>query len=253
MRLNHRLGILMILAITFSLTSCNDSESDDIAKAQACLDKVPQSNPAAADECMQYVSKYDSQQANILKCSIKMTSGGLVEDKVVVAYNALKTSSLDNPSATFISALALNVPDAATGLTKAKEGDVFCQKTGIRSVMTISSLIVSGSVINSLGPTAGGFTDMPPSDAEIDAVLAHCNTSPTPADCDATTVGEAAQTLADSYCTSAKPDQKTCDQIEGAIADAGGDPAKIGAALFCYLDDQTFDPTANGGLGGCVP
>ena len=64
----------VVLLATFSCKK--NSEADDLAKAQQCLDRVQESNPLGADECMNYVQKYSSQQANILKCAILVTSGG---------------------------------------------------------------------------------------------------------------------------------------------------------------------------------
>ena len=112
----RKLMLVALFCICSSLVSCESAdETDDLAKAQECLDAVPQSNPASASECLQYVEKYTSQQASILKCSIYMTSGGLVENKVVSAYKALEDNSIQNKEAAFMGLLALDVPDVNSG------------------------------------------------------------------------------------------------------------------------------------------
>lgn len=229
------------------LVSCNQDEQDDLAKAQQCLDDVPQTNPEAASDCFHYVDKHDSQQAKILKCSILMTSGGMIESKVVAAYNALKNQGNNNREAAFMSVLALNKPDVTSGYAKAQQADVFCQATGVPGLRYISGLVVAGSFMaNAINSYASGtdFNDPAALASAATTLLGHCTATPRDVECptDLSVIGQTATTLADSYCASAKPDDEVCSNISVAVEQAGGDPAKAGAALFCYLNNKTFNP-----------
>lgn len=135
--LNKVLFVFLSAAILASV-SCNQ-EQDDLAKAQDCLDKVDQSNPTSADACLQYVAKYDSQQAQILKCSIYMTSGGLVENKIVAAYKALKEDGQTNKHATYMAILSLDQPTAVAALPKAKAANLYCQASGVPGLMYLQT------------------------------------------------------------------------------------------------------------------
>lgn len=238
---------LLALTATVGVSCTKNSESDDLAKAQKCLDEVPQSNPAAADGCLQYVSKHDSQQANILKCSIYMTSGGLVENKVVKAYTALKDSTQTNKEAAFMTVLSLDFPNVTEGYTKAVKADGFCQASGVSGLKYISGVIVAGTYMNKI--VGGVNVDDPASiQASVQAMLDKC--APTPptvidASCttDIATLGATVVTLADSYCDNSSADQSVCSQVNSAVAAAGGNTSNVGLALFCYLNKKTFNST----------
>ncbi len=254
-----------LLVVSFGLVSCEQAkESDDLAKAQQCLDQVPGSNPAAASACYQYVEKYSSQQANILKCSILMTSGGLIEDKMVKAYEALKDSTIPeaNRATAFMAVLSLDVPNASGGYAKAIEADPFCQATGVPGLKFISGVIVAGSwmaktmaalpggveistimndpaqisaAVNSLLDSTGGCTDPAAPDPTCDDDLAG--------------LGTAVASLSTSYCANEDADASVCEEINEAVAAAGNNATHIGQALLCYLDNKTF----NSGTGFCNP
>lgn len=241
---------LLILTTVFTLVAfisgCNSDESDNIAKAQECLNAVPQSNPASASKCLQFVEQYDSQQANILKCSIHLTSGGLMEDKVIAAYNALKTTSFSSPNATFLTVMALDVPDNDEGLIKAQKANEFCLKTGVSSIKTVASYILVGSTINALlpdntDPTTG------PGQAALAAELNTCATTPATPGCDPASIGAAAETIATSYCTTSSADEAICADIDAAIAGSNGSDEEIGEAVYCYLNGGTY------AAGVCTP
>lgn len=236
----------MLLAGSF-LVGCKQTEQDDLAKAQQCLDEVPQSNPEAASACFQYAEKYDSQQADILKCSILMTSGGLIESKVVEAYKILNTQANVNREAGFMSVLALNKPTVNDGYQKAKDADVFCQKSGVPGLKYISGLIVVGSsmafAINSL-PSPPDFNDPAAVSAATTTLVNNCNADPR-VDCpiDSPVLATTVATLAQGYCASADPedDDEVCSNLSVAVESANGDSAKIGNALMCYLGNKTYN------------
>lgn len=233
------------------LTSCNAKEQDDLAKAQACLDKVDQNNPSSADECLQYVEQYDSQQASILKCGIYMTSGGLVENKIVKAYAALKKDGQANKTAVYMSYLALDQPDVDTAYTKATTGNLYCQQSGVPGLQYLGSMIVAGTAFNVAikGLTGSGLNPNDPdgSAAAVKNLLDTCTGPTPPASCtqNIAAVGQAATSLSTQYCANSNADQDVCASINGATQSADGDPAKVGQAMFCYLKNLGYDPATN--------
>lgn len=251
----------VLIVASLGLVSCEQAqESDDIAQAQNCLDNVPSSNPAAAESCYQYVAKYSSQQANILKCSILMTAGGLIETKLVKGYEALKDSTIPeaNRPAAYMAVLSLDIPNASGGYDKAVAADPYCQATGVPGLKFISGVVLAGSAIaktlaaipggveistiidnptaisnaiNSLLDDTGGCTD--PDVADVPAQCAD----------NLVALGTAVASLSTSYCANEEADAEVCEEINEAVAAAGNNATDIGQALLCYLDNKTFNST----------
>jgi len=244
---------------SLGLVSCEQAqESDDIAQAQNCLDNVPASNPAAAEACYHYVSKYSSQQANILKCSILMTAGGLIEDKLVKGYEALKDSTIPeaNRPAAYMAVLSLDIPNASGGYDKAVAADPFCQATGVPGLKFISGIVLAGSAIaKTLANIPGGveintIIDNPTAinnaiNTLLDSNPGGCTSATPDASCDENlaALGTAVANLSVSYCANEKADADVCDEINEAVAAAGNNATNIGQALLCYLDNKTFNST----------
>lgn len=246
----NKILFAFLSAAILSCVSCN-SEQDDLAKGQDCLDNVDENNPTSADACLEFVAKYDSQQAQILKCSIYMTSGGLVENKIVAAYKALKEEGQTNKHATYMAILSLDQPTALLALPKAKAANTFCQASGVPGLMYLSSAILAGTSINATieDLTGNGIDINDPAgmNTAITNMLNKCTdpttVSPDLEKCEANlaTMGEATVALASSYCDSTEADQDVCAQINGATEAAGNDTSKVGQALLCYLKDLHYD------------
>ncbi len=137
---------------------------------------------------MAYVSKYTSQQANILKCSILMTAGGLMEDKIVAAYKAVDDQANDKREATFMTILALDEPSVPAAYSTAVEADAFCQKTGVPGLQYISGVVRIGSFMAKTmaaiaGATPIDFNDPTAVKNATNDLLAKCNSDPRDAAC----------------------------------------------------------------------
>src|SRR5690348_7347054 len=135
-------AIVALVAALGLVGGCSkNNEADDLSKAQDCLNKVPESDPSQASSCMAFVAEYDSQQADILKCAIEITEGGLTEDKMVSAYNAVQDSSSSSKDATYMAYLILD--NAATdGYTHAMNAYQYCSQSGVTGLIYISGLIL---------------------------------------------------------------------------------------------------------------
>lgn len=229
--------LILVFATGFFLSACEEKEMDDLAKAQDCLDKVEDSNLAQANVCISYVAKYDSQQANIIKCSGKFLAGGLTTSKIIDAFTEYEEEGNgENKDSLFIGYLALNPSSLAT------EAVNFCRRTGVDGFMYLADLAVVGSVLGEVGT---GFSN-PPTQTEIDNALDTCKTNP--ATCQPEVIAPAVTSLASSYCS--KPsaaDDEVCKDVNAAIAQAGGDNDEITKALTCFLGGGTY------ASGVCTP
>lgn len=243
----------MVAAMSFSVLSCKEDESNDLARAQKCLDEVSQSAPGDALNCLTYISKYTSQQAYILKCSIYMTSGGLMEDKMVKAYNAIDDQSNANREATFMSMLALTNPNASSGYDTAVTADGYCQSSGVPGLQYISGVVKIGSFMAKTMSSYGSvdFNDPAAVTTAVNDLISKCNSDPRDSSCptDLSAIGSSVTVLASSYCTSANASSDVCDTINSTVDAAGGNSAAVGDALFCYLANKTY----NTSTGKCNP
>ena len=238
-----------VLTAALSLTACEKSggENEDLASAQSCLDQVPQNNPASAAACLPLVEGYDSAAANALKCSIYMTSGGLIESKIVNAYNALKNGGDANKEATFMALLSLDVPDVTSAYRTAVTGNQFCKVSTSKGLVFVGATIVAGTylakVIKESTGSAINMNDPAGVAAAVQTMLATCSSaSPDPAcSTDVTTLGATTVALADAYCGNSSADQAVCGKINAAVVAANGDDAKVGKALYCYLAQKSYD------------
>ncbi|MBX7231183.1 MAG: hypothetical protein K1X29_03760 [Bdellovibrionales bacterium] len=230
-------NLLMVFVMTFFLLSCESQETDDIASAQKCLDGISSANYASAESCMAKISKYNSSQANIIKCSIKFLSGGLTTEKIANAYKKISEDSLASKEATFIAVLALSPS------TKATEAQPYCEASGVDGLVYLSNLAVVGSLMSATLP-GGGYDPADPNSvptpAEIATILSNC--SP-PANCGGNhaTIGNSVLTLSESYCAGTNSTSDICTEINSAITGAGGNPTLVSKQLFCVLDNKTYD------------
>jgi hypothetical protein len=232
-----------LLLSAFSLLSCTpNAEMNDLSLAQQCLDQVPTSDPQSATNCMQYVNQYSSQQANVLKCGIYLTAGGITTSRIEQAYSASQNTSItaSQQQAMYISFLALTLPDAATGYTNALTASSYCEASGESGLIFESAMAVIGSKINSL---AGGLNlnDTPANiSTAVQSALANCQT--TPSNCDPTTIAPIVTTAATAYCATSSSNTAVCADVNQAVNTWGSDPNTMTQGLTCILQGKTFTP-----------
>ena len=248
-----KFAFIALVLSSWALISCEKNESDDINKAQKCLDEVRESNPDDALKCLEFVKAYDSQQANILKCSIYISSGGLMETKITKGYNILKDSSQTNKSASFMAVLALDYPTVSAGYDKAVLASGFCNASGVAGLKYLSDIVVAGSfmakTLAALGGPAIDVNNPATVNAAVQNLITQCAPSAGPPAASCTTdlpqLGEIAVSLAGSYCATAGADPNVCTEINSAVAAAGASTADVGQALLCYMAGKTFNATTH--------
>jgi len=238
-RLGSGLFFSALLVLTF--TGCEDAEIKDMAQAQQCLDAVPASSPQDASNCFAYVSAYDSQQANILKCSIKITSGGLSTQKIAEAYKAADSSTLTNKEAVYIAYLALDKPNASGGYSLAQQAYPFCVKSQVSGLIFIAGLVQTASMISSITGATFDINNPTAAQSAINTALQECIDGTKT--CNMTEVGTTLSTLSTVYCASPSSDLGVCTDVNSAITEYGGDTTKTAQAFMCKLQKKTFDGT----------
>lgn len=241
----------LLFSFICTLFACSSAdEQDALAKAQKCLDEVTVGNYSEADACLQYVEKYTSQQASIIKCSIYMVSGGLMEDKILAAYKASKDDTITNKETAFMAMMALDQPNLTSGLTKAQSAEDECTNSGVPSLKYLANIIVAGTAIAktiaSFGTTITVNTPPATISAAVQTMLADCTgATPNTTNCNENlqVIGTAVATLSASYCASDSADDEVCDQIKQATDAAGNNATNVGQALLCYMNNKTFNPS----------
>jgi hypothetical protein len=226
------------------LPGCEEEESNDLAQAQDCMDKISSANWQTADKCMAYVAKYDSQQANILKCAIKFLDNGLTTDKVVAAYLALSQNAPSN-DAVFMTALAM----ATTA--DAEEARVYCNKSQLKGLIYLANLAVAGSALAEVGVALNLFMDgYDPTDpatignltsGDVEDIIAACLPGSADPQCTSArleAIGSAVEAISTSYCVGSNEDTEICQSVNAAIAGSGGDPEQIANHILCLLNGQ---------------
>lgn len=250
-----KIGLAALIVVC--LSSCKeDKEANALAKAQKCLDKVPESQPAQALACLDGISQYSSKQSNILKCSIYMTAGGLVESKIVDAYEALKGTT-QNKEAVFMMYLSLEDAGATQGLDVAKNADEFCQATGISGLQYLSGLIVAGTSMRQISENVGlPITSADLANGNVSTIVDNLMTtcSPTagvnPCLSDPQVLealSDAVVNLGESYCAVQGTNQAACDQVRDAL-DASSGSGEVSEALMCYLAGRQYSSAT----GQCI-
>ena len=247
-------ALFSVLALS-GLTGCEDEEAAAISEGQACLDALPNDiDQAEADagvpagtiwnqaaNCANLVASFNSQQANIIKCGAFLTGGGLDTSRIVDAAKELNDAG-SNSEAVYIAYLTLNRADNATGLTRSQQAQAACQATEVKGYQFLGNLAATGTALSNALP--GGFpTDITNvTEGEIDTAIDECIQNST--DC-VTTIANSAGNLADVYCTGNNEDEEICQDLNQAIAEAGGDSTQLAERLLCLLDGQPSDCVAN--------
>lgn len=241
--MNRTILTLAITTLSFSLfTGCEKAEIKDLASAQKCLDAVPSSTPTAAEACFAYVAGYNTQQANILKCSIKLTSGGLNTAKIVEAADVSDNDSITNKEAAYVGFLALTSPDRVTGYATAQEAYQYCVQSELTDLEFVGGL---AKIASMLAVAAGDDFDISnPSAAAAAIGQAFEDCVDGSITCDMNDVGTTVAALSQSYCDNASADEDVCKDINTAIDAAGGDATTAAKHFMCQLQDKTFNGTA---------
>ncbi len=210
----------LLIVIGLGTSGCENKDVDDLARAQDCLNKVPNDDHGQAANCRQFVSGKSSQQAMILRCSIEFMAGGLTTPKILNAFEA-QDGAEAKKEATLMTVLALD------DLAIARAAVSYCNQSGVSGLMYLANLSMIGTSLKNSGIPLSET----PTEAEIEAAIEACKTGDSA--CQPEDIGQAAIVLSESYCQG-KDDDKICQDINQAVAD-GASADEIGEALLELL------------------
>ncbi len=136
-------------ALIFILTSCKQSETDQMREAQLCLNSAP---AGQASNCLSKISNNTSEQAYELRCSASFIDGGLGDP--IAVLNALNEANGTSQCSGCSSSLnTLNVLAFDT-LTLANETFNNCKLSGVSSYTQVSSIVKVATLAKSVSTTA---------------------------------------------------------------------------------------------------
>ena len=223
---NFSTTFVLSLALSILLAGCESESSDLLNQAQTCLNEADETNRQEVLSCHRYIEKLDSQNANLIKCSIELVAGGLTAERMVTVYTEVENN--EDPELLFIGALSFD------SVERVEQAINTCQKSQIDSFVYISSLAKIGTLIEE---AAGGFEDVIPSETELATVIQEC-TDGSSTSCDTEEIGEALLLLEKTYCDGSNSESTICKDVDQAMENAGGDVQDIAIEFFCQIDNS---------------
>lgn len=231
-----------VLAALF-LSACEDEETNAIAKAQRCLDRVVggtvASRAAAATNCKAMVASYSSSDSYSIRCAADFIGDGLDSTRISNAVGAM----LDNSGGAGTDpAMMLMGMISFSSESVADVAYSDCVASGSAGYIYFASAARIGTTVAAAGGAQGAAVlaaiaaGNTPSASDIDAAIANAQAGSSPAQ--QTAVGATASTLYANQCaviTSAN--SAVCNQISTAINANPGNYQAIGAALLGLLQN----------------
>lgn len=214
--------------VVFAVTGCETTDDTKIASAQACLDSAR--SAADATTCVAKVDGVDSAQASLIRCGGIYMQRNFLTARWTQIFNEVnnKTASGD-PVLRMMTYIGFAGTGTYTGNSNSVDASRVldeCKKSGSGGMAYLS---VATNIATLLYNGVGGLTgDQTPSLAQVQAALPGL---------DNTTVGNLAVQAAAANCSGSNAATSQCTDITNAIAQGGGDPAAIGAALKNLLQN----------------
>ncbi len=224
---------------TLFLTGCEDAETNAIAKAQKCLDRISggtvASRSAAATTCKAMVASYSSAESYSIRCAAGFIGDGLDSQRISNAVGRmLDNNGANDPAMTLMGMLAFSSGTVATAVYND------CVASGSNGYIYFASAARIGTTVAEAGGAAGGniladiLNGQTPDPADINAAVTNASGGATAQQ--QTAIGATATTLYSSQCA-VITDQNSavCTQIGQAINNNAGNYQAIGAALITLL------------------
>ncbi|OQW47282.1 MAG: hypothetical protein A4S09_15930 [Proteobacteria bacterium SG_bin7] len=222
------------MAVLF-LAACEDEETNAIAKAQRCLDKVVggtvASRAAAAANCKAMVSGYNSADSYSIRCAADFIGDGLDATRISNAVGRMRDAPAGvDPSMVLMGTIAFS--------SKAKGDEAFsdCRLSGSAGYIFFASAARVGTLVADAAGGNGGplltaiQNGQTPTSAEINQAIQNAG-SANNAD-----IGATAVVLFSSQCAVVTAQNQTvCNQVQTAINAGAGNMAAIGANLLAGL------------------
>jgi hypothetical protein len=215
-------SLSILITLTLGLFSCEKTDDNKLADAQACLDKLRSTSlDAAALACQSKVDGLTSPQSYVIRCSVGFFLGGIKSSSIVAAYDSYTAAPANLKVATLMGALSSN------SVAQADSTFAVCQKSGVSSLIYLAALSQTGTILQD-GAGGAGITDPA-------TFISNCANGGAGGICNDAAIGTTVVVLYDSYCMGSAADSLVCTQINGAIQAGGGNPAAIATALYGLL------------------
>ena len=227
MKAPRQLGLLLLVTLFSAfLLSCEDDDVDKLAKAQKCLNSADSASDA--ESCKQHLSGLDSQQANIIRCSLEMMIGGISTTTFINAFKELEDNEAAEKELFLIAALTQSTVDQAATSFSA------CKKSNVESLIYIAGLSQVGTNL-ALGAGLNLSDPNFPTQAQVDEIITDCQASPST--CGASVIVDNLETISAGYCSGAKKDDDVCQEIEQSLG--SGDANTILTNFLNNLNDTS--------------
>jgi len=218
-----RLSLIALILISFCLLSCEDEDLNKLAKAQKCLDDLP-ANGAGVDACRGLLGNVSGQQADIIRCSIEMITGGITTARLTEAYLERESTVSEDVDAVLIGGLSMDT------IALADTAYAVCKSAGLPAFVFLSGIARLGSYMSQAAGHAAidiGSTGYP-DDTEAEQLVDNC--------CGGNNaiVGQTIIDIFDSFCRGSS--ESICQQMDQAIGAVGGNPALVTPAFIAVID-----------------
>lgn len=218
------LGMITVLA-AFS-TSCEEKgDVVDIYVAQQCLNQAPETDKPALLKCLDPIAAIDTAEANVVRCSILLTAGGVTSSRLAKAM-ADQDSGGDSSMMTNFSFNTYG----SSNKQKAREAKASCKKSGQKGLMGLGGFANTGTIIcNGVDTCSTTFNA-----GQIDSNMSDCANAAN--SCTAEDKKEIGQTVIDMneiYCSGGNSDLDECKTITEALVNVDPtDPDAVAAAIL---------------------
>lgn len=213
------------LIFVFVVSGCEKTEDDNIASAQACLNKL--TDPSGAAVCKAMISGINNERANRIRCFLEMAENGVTESTMINAYKAIDNGGED-PVIEVGTGMGLPINNSgqpgAPELAAAASIKSICYQTNSGGLKTLAQLVWFGTKAKEV--TTGDVGD--PHDVATDIGNM--------ADADA---GQFAVDVYQLYCVPTFSNEKVCTSLKAAGADDSSNVTQVGQDLKTCLNTNT--------------
>lgn len=230
-----RLSKLILLALPLILfTGCE--EQGDVAaanNAQACFDKADETDQTAVLDCLDYIEGIYSTEAEVVRCSILLTAGGVTSDRMSQAIADQESNGGDSAMMTNFSFNKYG--SAAENKSKVKEAKDSCKNSGVSGLVGLSSFASTGTLL-----CKGASTCSNANETQVDQLLSDCSSASNGCSQeDKEEIGDTAILMNEVYCNNGESDAEECQALANALDGVDlNDPDAVADAVLAEWQAQ---------------
>ena len=225
--------IFLSIILSFVLVACEEDEDQQIAEAQACLNKA---TPANANACLTKVSGLTSERAYYIRCSVRFLSQGFQGSRFADAFEQLSEENDGGGGGgndAMATALTVMTFDSTTVAESTLNECLLSGSTGLSRLASISS--IATTLVNAVpGVDLTDVAENGLSDTDAQTLIDNLTTGGAEtSDAELGAIAVTAEGLFYDDEDSEFKDTDICTNLEAAVG--AGDAAAVGAALRAAL------------------